>query len=119
VLCIWAGFDDVLGTADDVRMEDVADSTGSYDWPVPYGNFRCTGADPVTGALSRAASATVMSPEPVRVVLPLGKTRAPATPAAVPQAAAPARARIAPPRQLVRTGQDVMVSCSWLPRPWW
>jgi hypothetical protein len=77
VQCSWAGFDDIFGTADDVVLTDTANGAGAYDWRgVPYGLFRCTGSDPLTGETSAAARLSVMSAAAVHATLPVGAVRA-------------------------------------------
>ena len=69
VTCRWGGFDDVLGNADDVLFDVLADGDGTFDLRgVPYGNFRCAGTDG-TGRRSATGSATVRSPVPVNAEL--------------------------------------------------
>jgi len=83
VSCRWAGFDDVLGTADDVAITTTADAGGQFDLEqVPYGQFSCVGQDPVTGATSTEANVWVLSAAPVHPQLPV--TPAKATPAPDP-----------------------------------
>jgi LPXTG-motif cell wall-anchored protein len=73
IRCGWGGYDDVLGTADDVRFELTADSEGQFDMAgVPYGNFACEGVD-AAGRRSASVKAAVFSAEPVRAPLPVGK----------------------------------------------
>ena len=91
VTCRWAGLDDVMGSADDVAMDVVAGTDGRYSLPqVPYGEFSCSGVDPVTGAVSAAARAVVASVEPVQAPLPIAPERVVAgTPDAVVPAPGP------------------------------
>lgn len=71
VTCRWGGFDDVLGTPDDVPFEVTAGADGSYDLRgVPYGNFTCSGLDG-DGRRSASIAAAVLSPAPVEAPLPV------------------------------------------------
>ncbi|MEO6126246.1 MAG: LPXTG cell wall anchor domain-containing protein [Ilumatobacteraceae bacterium] len=73
VQCLWSGFDDLFGTADDVTFTVVAYAAGSFDMAgVPYSVFTCIGRDPMTDRTAPAATATVFSPEVVVAALPLG-----------------------------------------------
>jgi|GEM_PF-2558593 len=79
VRCRWGGFDDVLGTPDDVVFTGTADATGRFDLAgVPYGEFSCDATDPATGAVSAAAGAGVFTPERVEARLPVPTARPPA-----------------------------------------
>jgi LPXTG-motif cell wall-anchored protein len=72
VLCRWAGFDDVMNSADDMTFTATANADGTFEMRgVPYGEFSCTGTDPVTGTLSSVAAVGVWSPAPVQAPLPL------------------------------------------------
>ncbi len=72
VTCHWAGYDDVLGTADDVAFAVVASVAGAYDFGgVPYGKFTCDGLDRSSGRVSAPADATVLSPQAVTAELPV------------------------------------------------
>ena len=74
VSCRWSGFDDVLGTADDVVFTVTAKSDGTFDLSgVPYGEFRCTGLDTASGRSSAPAVASVRSAVAVRAPLPVGE----------------------------------------------
>jgi LPXTG-motif cell wall-anchored protein len=83
VQCVWSGYDDVLGNADDVVLSVTADDAGSFDMAgVPYGYFSCDGRDRANNRVSADVSAHVMSAEVVRTPLPLSSS--------VASAAAPA-----------------------------
>jgi hypothetical protein len=111
VVCRWAGFDDQLGTSDDVEMTVTAASNGTFSLQhVPYGTYSCGGTDPVTGARSATASAFVMSPAPVAASLPI--TPAAAQPPTTIVPAAPA-APPAPPTHLAVTGADIRGLLTW------
>jgi hypothetical protein len=70
--CRWAGFDDILGTADDVVLDTVANAAGEFQLTqVPYGLFSCVGHDPVTGASSASTTAWVLSAATVHTELPV------------------------------------------------
>ncbi len=72
VTCHWAGYDDVLGSADDVAFAVVASMAGEYDFGgVPYGKFTCDGLDRSSGRVSAPADATVLSPQAVTAELPI------------------------------------------------
>jgi LPXTG-motif cell wall-anchored protein len=82
VQCRWAGFDDVLGTADDVVINLVADVDGQFHVAhVPFGLFSCVGHDPATGANSAATGLWVLSIVPVHAHLPVATPHLPAAPA--------------------------------------
>ena len=71
VACTWGGFDDVLGTTDDVAFTVTADADGAFDLRgVPYGEFTCGGTDS-TGRTSAMVAAGVWSAEPVEAPLPV------------------------------------------------
>jgi hypothetical protein len=94
IQCVWSGYDDTLGTGDDVTMTVTADGNGSFDMAgVPYGYFSCDGRDRANNRVSTAVAAAVLSPEPVNTPLPL--TSATAAPAAA-----------APESTLPKTGSD-------------
>jgi hypothetical protein len=72
VQCRWAGYDDRMGTADDVVMTAVADHAGYFHLAhVPYGEFDCVGTDRHTGARSAPATVGVHSAALVLTALPL------------------------------------------------
>lgn len=72
VQCVWAGYDDTLGTGDDVVVHAVADAHGAFlVRHVPYGVFSCTGVDPTTSRHSGAVQVTVHSAQLVRASLPV------------------------------------------------
>jgi hypothetical protein len=76
VACRWAGLDDQLNTSDDVLMTVVASGGGGFGLTqLPYGQYQCSGRDPVTGASSATAEVGVMSAEPARADLPIRTTR--------------------------------------------
>ena len=73
ITCRWSGYDDVLGNADDVTFTITADATGSFDMAgIPYGNFTCSGRDPVSDRQSSSVVSNVFSPEAVLASLPVG-----------------------------------------------
>jgi len=89
IACVWSGYDDILGNADDVTLTATADGNGTFDMSgVPYGYFSCDGRDRANNRVSAAVAAHVMSAEAVRAPLPLTSPAAPAAPA--PPTAAPA-----------------------------
>ena len=89
VRCRWAGYDDVLGNADDVPFEVTAAADGTFDMRgVPYGNFTCGGTDSA-GRTSATVEAAVFNPAPVHAPLPVDMHEA-------------------RPASLARTGIDVM-----------
>jgi len=72
VVCRWAGFDDIMNTADDVLLDSMTGAQGQFGLQgVPYGAFSCTGTDPVTGAVSPAVTTSVLSAVPVTARLPI------------------------------------------------
>jgi len=72
VTCSWGGYDDVLGTGDDLPFEVTADAEGDFDMAgIPYGEYECAGVDG-TGRTSSGVLASVFSPEPVEAPLPVG-----------------------------------------------
>ena len=72
ISCRWAGYDDVLGTADDIVFRVTAGADGRFDMAgVPYGDYSCDGRDELSGRDSAPAAATVRSPIPVEAPLPL------------------------------------------------
>ena len=86
IQCVWSGYDDVLGNADDVTLTVTADDNGSFDMSgVPYGYFSCDGRDEANNRVSAAVAAHVMSAEAVRTPLPLPSA---SSRAAIPAAAA-------------------------------
>jgi hypothetical protein len=81
VQCRWAGFDDVLGTADDIVIDAVADADGQFHMAhVPFGLLSCFGHDPASGADSAAAGLWVLSIVPVHPHLPVAIPPVPTTP---------------------------------------
>jgi LPXTG-motif cell wall-anchored protein len=86
VQCRWAGFDDVLGTADDIVINVVADANGQFHLAhVPFGLFSCVGHDPVSGASSAAAGLWLLSIVPVHSHLPVATPQVPTPKPAPPQ----------------------------------
>jgi hypothetical protein len=112
VVCRWAGFDDQLGTSDDVEMTVTAASDGTFSLlQVPYGTYSCGGTDPATGARSVIARALVRSPAAVVASLPITPEAAPpaVSPAEVPGTPAPRT----PATQLPFTGADTRGLLAW------
>jgi SdrD B-like domain len=71
VTCRWGGFDDVLGTEDDVSFVVTADVDGRFELAgVPYGRYSCSGLD-AAGRASSAVTADVFGPERVLTELPV------------------------------------------------
>jgi LPXTG-motif cell wall-anchored protein len=71
ITCRWAGYDDALGTADDVSFEVTATSDGAFDLEgVPYGSFTCSGVD-AAGRRAESLPLTVLSPDRVFAPLPV------------------------------------------------
>jgi LPXTG-motif cell wall-anchored protein len=84
VRCHWAGFDDIPGTADDTVITAVANAQGAFViTDTPYGRYTCSANNPATGAASTPAAATVESPDPTHVDLPI-ITEAPRPPDVLP-----------------------------------
>ena len=96
VQCRWAGYDDQLGTADDVVLTTRAGADGRFAIArVPYGVFRCVGTDARTGARSTAARLSVRSATPVIAALPVADTRPSTDPVPTTNAGPPAATGVA------------------------
>ena len=76
VLCVWSGFDGILGTADDLNLHRIADANGQFNLEgIPGGEYQCGGTDPTSGKQSAPAKAGVdqYAGHPASVRLPISK----------------------------------------------
>ncbi|GAA3008312.1 Ig-like domain-containing protein [Actinokineospora diospyrosa] len=87
VVCVWAGLDHTLHTADDVTMSTTGDTAGSFTLSqLPFGAFSCDALDQVSGVRSSPVLVDVQSTTPVDIELPVGEeaVQLPADPVPAP-----------------------------------